>query len=116
MPAALLARLGRATAEQVVEHIDERMAAPRESWLPGALRRTGAAVGAGAGLRARLPDAVRAADGHRPGGCCPDGDGSSPAGAGALGAGTVGMGCAMRYGRRGRYERHGGMRWAAGPR
>ena len=29
MPAALLARFGRATAEQVVEHIEERMAAPR---------------------------------------------------------------------------------------
>ena len=30
MPAALLARFGRATAEQVVEHVAERMAAPRE--------------------------------------------------------------------------------------
>ena len=30
MPAALLARFGRATAEQVVEHIEERMAAPRQ--------------------------------------------------------------------------------------
>ena len=30
MPAALLARFGRATAEQVVQHIEERMAAPRE--------------------------------------------------------------------------------------
>ena len=29
MPAALLARFGRATAEQVVTHIEERMAAPR---------------------------------------------------------------------------------------
>ena len=29
MPAALLARIGRATAEQVVTHIEERMAAPR---------------------------------------------------------------------------------------
>ena len=29
VPAALLARFGRATAEQVVEHIEERMAAPR---------------------------------------------------------------------------------------
>ena len=29
MPAALLARFGRATAEQVFEHIEERMAAPR---------------------------------------------------------------------------------------
>ncbi len=30
MPAALLARFGRATAEQVVTHIEERMAAPRQ--------------------------------------------------------------------------------------
>ena len=30
MPAALLARFGRATAEQVVEQVEERMAAPRE--------------------------------------------------------------------------------------
>ena len=30
MPAALLARFGRATAEQVVEHVEQRMAAPRE--------------------------------------------------------------------------------------
>ena len=30
MPAALLARIGRATAEQVVTHIEERMAAPRQ--------------------------------------------------------------------------------------
>ena len=30
MPAALLARFGRVTAEQVVEHVEQRMAAPRE--------------------------------------------------------------------------------------
>ena len=30
MPAALLARFGRATAEQVVQHTEQRMAAPRE--------------------------------------------------------------------------------------
>ncbi len=30
MPAALLARFGRATAEQVVEHVEQRMAAPRQ--------------------------------------------------------------------------------------
>ena len=33
MPAALLARFGRATAEQVVTHIEERMAAPRRRGL-----------------------------------------------------------------------------------
>ena len=31
MPAALLARFGRVTAEQVVQHIEERMAAPRDA-------------------------------------------------------------------------------------
>ncbi len=30
LPAAFIARLGRATAEQVVQHVEERMAAPRE--------------------------------------------------------------------------------------
>ena len=30
MPAALLARFGRATAEQVVQHVEERMASPQE--------------------------------------------------------------------------------------
>ena len=31
MPAALLARFGRVTAEQVVQHVEERMAAPRDA-------------------------------------------------------------------------------------
>ena len=35
MPAALLARFGRATAEQVVTHIEERMAAPRRRGFRG---------------------------------------------------------------------------------
>ena len=35
MPAALLARFGRATAEQVVDHVAERMAAPRERGFRG---------------------------------------------------------------------------------
>ena len=70
MPAALLARFGRATAEQVVGHIEERMAAPR---LPGAVRGSGVAAGQRAGLRARLLDAVRAADGNGSGGRGPDG-------------------------------------------
>ena len=48
MPAALLARFGRATAEQVVEHIEERMAAPAAAGIPGAVRGPGAAAGAGA--------------------------------------------------------------------
>ena len=68
MPAALLAGFGRETAEQVVEHIEERMAAA----LPGALRGPGGAAGPRAGVRARLPVAVRA-DGHGAGGCGPGG-------------------------------------------
>ena len=35
MPAALLARFGRATAEQVVEHVEQRMAAPRSKGFRG---------------------------------------------------------------------------------
>ncbi len=35
MPAALLARFGRATAEQVVEHVERRMSAPRSKGFRG---------------------------------------------------------------------------------
>ena len=35
MPAALLARFGRATAEQVVEHVEQRMSAPRSKGFRG---------------------------------------------------------------------------------
>ena len=43
-PAALLAGFGRATAEQVVRHIEERTAA-RRSMLPGAVSGPGGAAG-----------------------------------------------------------------------
>ena len=48
MPAALLARFGRATAEQVVEHIEERMAAPRGG-ASGRGSRGGSCSGAASG-------------------------------------------------------------------
>ena len=72
MPAALLARFGRATAEQVVDHIEERMTAPRRE-----------------GMRARfagreLTDGTGGHAGRRPGG------GLAPMGTGAPAATTTG--------------------------
>ena len=72
MPAALLARFGRATAEQVVTTIEERMAAPRQRGFRARFAGPGVPAGQRAGLRARLPVVVRA-DGHGSGGCGPDG-------------------------------------------
>ena len=116
MPAALLARFGRAPAEQVVEHIEERMAAPRERGFRA--RFAGRELQPGQERDFALGFLTQFAQpmGIGPVGAVPTGMGSSPAGASALGAGTVGMGCANGYGRRGRYDRHGGVRWAAGPR
>ena len=73
MPAALLVRFGRAAAEQVVEHVEQRMAAPRERGFRARFAGREFPAGDGAGLRARLPVAVRAADGGEPGGGNRDG-------------------------------------------
>ena len=74
MPAALLARFSRATAEQVVTTIEGRMAAPRQrgfrARLAGRELRSGSERDFAAGFLVagtRLPVAVRAADGC--GGC-----------------------------------------------
>ncbi len=101
MPAALLARIGRATAEQVVEHVEERMAAPRRrgfrarfagrEFQPGMEREFAlgflssfAPMGMGqAGAAPMHGDATGAA---------PMAMGSHAAGPGAFGAGTAGMG------------------------
>ena len=103
MPAALLARFGRATAEQVVDQVEERMAAPRQGgfrarlagreYRPGmegdfargflsafALTGTGAAGAAPAG-GATLGGAATTA--------------ASPHLAGAFGADTTGLGGAL---------------------
>ena len=117
MPAALLVRFGRATAEQVVEHIEERMAAPRQRGFrarvagrelqPGSERDfalgflsqfmqqpgmgpAGAAPMGGPGMGA-APMAM----GARAGGA---GFGAPGAGFGAPGAGMAGVGGSMGIG------------------
>ena len=96
MPAALLARFGCATAEQVVEHIEERMAAPRRrgfrARFAGQELQPGQERDFALGLLTQLAQPM----GMGPGGGAPMAMGSHAAG-GALGAGTagMGMGCAM---------------------
>ena len=111
MPAALLARIGRATAEQVVTHIEERMAAPRQrgfrarfagrelqpggerdfalgflsSFAPMGMGPVGAAPMGGAVMGGSAMGAAPMAMGSH----------SAGAGVGLAGAGTAGMGGAM---------------------
>ena len=97
MPAALLARFGRATAEQVVTHIEERMAAPRQrgfrARFAGRELRPGSEGDFALGFLSQF-----APMGMGPAGAVPMGGaamGSNAAGAGAFGTGTAGMGGAM---------------------
>ena len=103
MPAALLARFGRATAEQVVTHIEERMAAPRQrgftarfagreyqrgqerDFALGFLTQLTQPMGAGMSGAAPMGGAAM-------GGAAPMGMGSPAAVVGAPGAGMGGMG------------------------
>ena len=114
MPAALLARFGRATAEQVVEHVEERMAAPRRRGFrarfagrelqPGSERDF--ALGF---LSSFAPMGMGAPGGAPMGGATPMAMGSHAAGPGA-GMGTMGMSGATRPGMDGM----GGMPGAMG--
>ena len=89
LPAALLARFGRASAEHVVEHVEERMARPREPGFEARL--AGRDVGPGMerdfalGLLSQLGDPA----GMNPMGVSPMGVslGASPMGAHMAGAG-----------------------------
>ncbi len=94
MPAALLARFGRATAEQVVTHIEERMAAPRRrgfrARLAGRELQPGSERDFALGLLSQFAQPM----GTGPAGATAMGMGSHGAGAGGFGAGTAGMGCA----------------------
>ena len=96
MPAALLARIGRATAEQVVEHIEERMAAPRKRGFrarfagrelqPGSERDF--ALGF---LSSFAPMGTGMADAAPMGGAAPMAMGPHAPGRGTFGAGPAGM-------------------------
>ena len=72
MPAALLARFGRATAEQVVTHIEERMAAPRQRGFRARFAGRELQLGSERNFALGFLSSF-AADGHRLGGRGPDG-------------------------------------------
>ena len=107
MPAALLARFGRATAEQVVTHIEERMAAPRRrgfrARLAGRELQPGSERDFALGLLSSFapmgagPAGAAAMGGAAMGGAGPMAVGPHAAGpgAGAFGAGPAGMTGAM---------------------
>ena len=101
MPAALLARFGRATAEQVVEHVEQRMAAPRErgfrarfagrEFQPGSERNFALGfLSSFAQPMAMGPSGAAPTGGVAMGGAAPMGMGSHTAGPGAPGAGMTG--------------------------
>ena len=126
MPAALLARFGRATAEQVVTHIEERMAAPRRrgfrARFAGRELQPGSEGDFALGFLSSFaqPMGVGPAGAVPMGGAAPMGMGSHAAGVGAFGAGTAGMGGAMgmsgatRMGVNGRPGMGGGAMGMAG--
>ena len=95
IPAALLARFGRATAEQVVTHIEERMAAPRRrgfrARFAGRELQPGQERDFALGLVSQF---APMGTGSHPG-VAPMGMGSHAAGAGAFGMSTGGMSGAM---------------------
>ena len=119
MPAALLARFGRATAEQVVEHIEERMAAPRQrgfrarfagrelrpgserDFALGFLTQFAQPMGTNAAGAAPMGGAAMGMapmGGATMGGAAPTAMGSRRTGADAFGAGAAGMNGAMGMG------------------
>ncbi len=91
IPGALLARFGRATAEQVVTQIEERMAAPRQrgfrARFAGRELRSGQERDFALGLMSQFAQPM----GMGPAGASPMGMGSHAAGAGAFGVSTPGM-------------------------
>ncbi len=97
MPAALLARFGRATAEQVVEQIEERMTAPRErgftARLAGRELRPGSEGDFALGFVSQFAPMNAGADAPGGGGLIgAAGTATDPHRAGAAGADTSGLG------------------------
>ena len=96
MPAALLARFGRATAEQVVTHIEERMAAPRQRGFRA--RFAGRELQPGGERDFALGFLTQFAQptGMGPAGAAPMGGagmgGTAPMGGAAMGVGSMAMG------------------------
>ena len=109
MPAALLARFGRVTAEQVVTRIEERMAAPRQRGFrarsAGRELQPGSERDFALGFLTQFaqPMGMGPADAAAMGGAAPMGMGSHAPGAAMGGMGMPGMGCAGH----GRLDGHG---------
>ena len=105
MPAALLARFGRATAEQVVDHIEERMAAPRRrgfrarfagrEFQPGSERDFALGFLSSFAPMGTGPAGTAPMGGVAMGAAVPIAMGSHAVGPGAFGAGTADMSGAM---------------------
>ena len=91
IPAALLARFGRATAEQVVTHIEERMAAPRRRGFRARFAGRELRPGQEPDFALGLVSQFAQPRGMGPAGAVPMGMGSRAAGAGAFGVSTTGM-------------------------
>ena len=121
MPAALLARFGRATAEQVVQHIEERMAAPRErgfrARFAGREFQPGMERDFALGFLSQLGNGMGAGMGGAPMSGAPmaTGMGGTPMAMSAhtagAGVGTSGAG----HGRHGRCNEHDGLAGHDGP-
>ena len=103
MPAALLARFGRATAEQVVEHVEERMAGSRErgfrARFAGREFRPGMERDFALGFMSQFAQPM----GMGPGGAAPMGAASM--GANPMAAHLSGRGTSDGHDRRDRYDR-----------
>ena len=96
MPAALLARFGRATAEQVGTHIEERMAAPRQRGFRARFAGRELQPGGERGVRARVLRQFAQPTGMGPAGAAAMGGpvmgGMVPMGGAGMGAAPMGMG------------------------
>ena len=96
MPAALLARIGRATAEQVVTHIEERLAAPRQRGFRARFAGREFQPGSERDFALGFLSSFTQPMGIGPAGAAPMGGaamGAAPMGGGAIGGGApMGMG------------------------
>ncbi len=91
IPAALLARFGRATAEQVVTHIEERMAAPRRRGFRARFAGRELRPGQEGDFALGLVSQFAQPTGMGPAGAAPMGMSSHAAGGAAFGMSTSGM-------------------------
>ena len=118
MPSPLLAPFGRATAEQVVQHIEERMVAPRQRGFRARFAGRELLPEQRAGLRARLScrSSRRLMGGVPMQGAAPMAMGMGRRAQATFGAGTAGMGGGTGMGGVAGVSAMGGMTGAMGRR